>query len=113
MTTMMEHYQVPVLPDTDTDTFMRAAVSCTSHSVNYTTTVNYTVTNALKDMTYGPLCGGRPLRELQPTTPLHVAYSRTYWTRSDARLLPSRELGLESRDSPADQEGPKSGYALE
>jgi hypothetical protein len=27
--------------------------------------------------------------------------------------LPSRELGLESRDSPADQEGPKSGYALE
>ena len=77
------------------------------------TTVNYTVTNALKDMTYGPLCGGRPLRELQPTTPLHVAYSRTYWTRSDARLLPSRELGLESRDSPADQEGPKSGYALE
>jgi hypothetical protein len=32
--------------------------------------VNYTVTNALKDMTYGPLCGGRPLRELQPTTPL-------------------------------------------
>ena len=96
-----------------TDTFMRAAVSCTSHTVNYTTTVNYTVTNALKDMTYGPLCGGRPLRELQPTTPLHVAYSRTYWTRSDARLLPSRELGLESRDSPADQEGPKSGYALE
>jgi hypothetical protein len=67
--------------DTDTDTFMRAAFMHVTQC-DYTTTVNYTVTNALKDMTYGPLYGGWPLRELQPTTPLHVAYSRTYWTRS-------------------------------